>query len=117
MKHIGLTLLLALSILAAPSIVQASGSAPGQIVKPKQSTGQTNPMDDAKYALGQQVYAGTAPRASSMGSASSQKARLMKLAGVVTDSAKAKSLPSLAGKLSDAQLSALEYFVSTRFAH
>jgi hypothetical protein len=72
-------------------------------------------MDREKYGLGQKVYEGSAMTPGG-GDVDAQRARLkavqMKLPA---DAMKMKDLPAMAGKLSAAQLDALEYFVAQRF--
>jgi hypothetical protein len=100
---------------AAPAL--ASGSYGGRPPQPpaKSADGMAMKMDQEKYALGQKVYEGSVMTAGG-GNADAQLARLkaaqMKLPA---DAMKVKDLPSLAGKLSAAQLEALEYFVAQRF--
>jgi hypothetical protein len=113
MKRTVLITLACAAIAVIPHTSLASGSAPGRSMKAKAATGTS--MQDAQYALGQQVYEGSAPMAANAGSMSDQKAKLAKIAGMVPDAGKGKALQALAGKLSSEQLSALEYFVSKRF--
>lgn len=100
---------------ATPAL--ASGSYNGRPPQPptKSGDGMAMKMDREKYALGQKVYEGSAMTPGG-GNADAQMARLksaqMKLPA---DAMQMKDLPSLAGKLSDAQLDALEYFVAQRF--
>ena len=72
-------------------------------------------MNQEKYGLGQKVYEGSAMTPGG-GSADAQMARL-KVAQMQlpADAAKMKDFPALAGKLSAAQLDALEYYVAQRF--
>lgn len=103
--------------VAAP--VLASGSYKGRSPKPpaKSEGGDTiMKMDREKYGLGQKVYEGSAMTPGG-GDADAQTARLkaaqMKLP---PDTMEKKDLPALAGKLSNTQLEALEYFVERRFS-
>lgn len=73
---------------------------------------QSGNMNDALYAAGQEVYEG---KAAGTGNASAQSARLAKTASMVPDQNKAAMLRQLAGKISNEQLIALEYFVASRF--
>lgn len=68
-------------------------------------------MDSAVYALGQKTFEGKmmSPGA---GKASTQKA---KLAAIQSKAPAGTDLTSLAGKITDEQLSALEYYVCKRF--
>ena len=99
---------------AAPAF--ASGSYTGRPPQPPAKSGSAMKMDREKYGLGQKVYEGSAMTAGG-GNADAQMARLkaaqMKLPA---DAMKMKDLGALAGKLSAAQLDALEYFVTQRFA-
>ena len=111
-------LLAALLGAAATTPALASGSYSGRPPQPpaKSGDGMAMKMDQEKYGLGQKVYEGSVMTAGG-GNADAQMTRLkaaqMKLPA---DAMKMKNLPSLAGKLSDAQLDALEYFVAQRFA-
>ena len=109
--------LVAFLALCSPLAALASGSAPARRMPPKKATPATAApaASDARYALGQQVFSGTAPAASQPGSLNSQKTRLEKAAAAVPDAKKGKSLVAMAGKLSASQLDALEYFVTVRF--
>ena len=95
----------------------ASGSYAGRPPQPPaKSGGMGMKMDHEKYGLGQKVYDGSVMTPGG-GEADAQRARLkaaqMKLPA---DAAKMKDLGALAGKLTTAQLEALEYFVEQRFA-
>ena len=96
----------------------ASGGYKGIPPKPPAKAGEkmTMKMDREKYGLGQKVYDGEAMTPGG-DSAAAQMARLksaqMKLP---PDAMKMKDLTGLAGKLSPAQLDALEYFVDQRFS-
>jgi hypothetical protein len=101
--------------VTAPAL--ASGSYSGRPPQPpaKSGDGMTMKMDREKYGLGQKVYEGSAMTPGG-GDVDAQRARLkavqMKLPA---DAMKMKDLPAMAGKLSAAQLDALEYFVAQRF--
>ena len=114
MKNRFLTILAATLAICAPAAAVASGSAPARRMPAKKAS-PAAPATDARYAIGQQVYGGTAPKAANPGSMDSQKTRLAKIAAAVPDMNKGKSISALAGKLSAEQLDALEYFVSVRF--
>jgi hypothetical protein len=110
-------LLSALLGASAASPALASGSYSGRPPQPpaKSGDGMAMKMDREKYGLGQKVYEG-AVLTPGGGDAEAQRPRLkaaqMKLPA---DAMKTKDLPALAGKLSAAQLDALEYFVAQRF--
>lgn len=94
----------------------ASGSYSGRPPTPPSKAKDGMKMDREKYGLGQKVYEGSVMTPGG-GNADAQMARLktaqMKLPA---DAAQMKDLASLAGKLSETQLDALEYFVEQRFA-
>ena len=101
------------AVVATP--VFASGSYSGRPPKPPAAGGESK-LDREKYGLGQKVYEGQG-KLMGGGDASAQLDRLkMAQAKLPADAMKAKNLPALAGKLSAAELDALEYFVSQRFA-
>ena len=92
----------------------ASGSAPMRPPRPpKDISPAAEKMDDARYALGKAVFTGKAKPVANPSAAKKQKARLNHLAsGIGKDGA---SLPAHAGKLSDEQMDALDYYASKRF--
>ena len=100
---------------AATAPAFASGSYAGRPPQPPAKSGGSMKMDQEKYGLGQKVYDGGVMTPGG-GEADAQMTRLkavqMKLPA---DAAKMKDLVALAGKLTDAQLAALEYFVAQRF--
>jgi len=70
-------------------------------------------IDSAKYSLGQKIYTGKADLGDvSQARASSQKLRLEELQSKVGEAV--PDLVQLAGRLSDEELAALEYFISKR---
>jgi hypothetical protein len=107
--------LLAAALAAAPAATAvASGSYPGR--PPKPPAGGAMKMDREKYGLGQKIYDGSAQLMGG-GDASAQAPRLKAAQALLpADAMKMKNLPALAGKLSAAELDALEYFVRERFA-
>jgi len=109
------TLILTASLgLAAVSAAHASGSYVNRAPLPPAKAGQAK-VDRAKYALGQKVFAGKAPAGA--GDALSQQPRLTVLQGRLPSKVAAKNdLTRLAGKLTEEQLSALEYYVGQRYA-
>ncbi|MEO6246420.1 MAG: hypothetical protein ABIQ12_13380 [Opitutaceae bacterium] len=103
---------------AATVPASASGSYSGRPPKPPATatSGGEMKMDREKYGLGQKIYDGGAKLVGG-GDANSQLARLKALQGMLpADAMKMKDLPALAGKLSAAEIDALEYFVKQRFA-
>ena len=101
------------SLLAAAANASASGSY--RVTMPKPKTEAKASVDRDKYALGQQVFNGKA-KMTVQGDMAAQKPRLEKCqAWLPVGSARSKSLTDLAGKLSDEQLAALEYYLSQRY--
>ncbi len=117
MKFRAFCALAAFAVLSLPSSVQASGSAPARRVPPKKpaAAAPVSPAEDPRYAIGQQVYDGKAPQAKKVGAAASQQARLAQAGATVGNKKKAAALLAMAGKLSEDQLTSLEYFVAVRF--
>lgn len=108
-------LFLAALLGAAAVPASASGSYSGRPPKPPMAGGEMK-MDREKYGLGQKVYEGQT-KLMGGGDAGAQMERLkMAQAKLPADAMKMKNLPALAGKLSAAELDALEYFVGQRFA-
>ncbi len=94
----------------------ASGSYSGRPPTPPGQMGGEMKTDREKYGLGQKVYEGRM-KLMGGGEAGAQMERLkMTQAQLPADAMKMKDLPALAGKLSAAELDALEYFVKQRFA-
>lgn len=96
----------------------ASGSYSGRPPTPPAKAGgdMSMKMNREKYGLGQKVYDGQM-KLRGGGDAGAQMERLkMAQAKLSADAMKMKDLPALAGKLSAAELDALEYFVGQRFA-
>jgi hypothetical protein len=97
----------------APAL--ASGSYSGRPPQPPAKMGDSMKMDRDKYALGKNVYEGSAMTPAG-GSAEAQMPRLKAAQmQLPADAMKMKDLPALAGKLSPVQLAALEYYVAQRF--
>lgn len=101
--------LIAVVLTAFASEAFASGACPCQPpIPPKSKAGvRAKGLDNSKYALGKQIYSGRLPvpdRANAK-LAKSQAPRLQ---------AAAPNLSGLAGKLTEDQLSALEYYVANR---
>ena len=96
----------------------ASGSYSGRPPQPpaKAGDGMAMKMDREKYGLGQKVYEGQM-KLMGGGDAGAQMTALKALQSMLpADAMKMKDLPALAGKLSAAELEALQYFVKERFA-
>jgi len=104
-------MLVAAGCLGAPLAASASGSYCACMPKPPAKAGK---VDRDKFDLGQKVFNGkTAP---ATGDASAQRTRLAALQTQLPEKvAKKKDLTALAGKLTDSQLDALEYYVKERY--
>lgn len=90
----------------------ASGSSPMRPQLPPQSR-SAEAIDSAKYELGKAVFNGKAPL--SAPNAASARAQKPRLAAAAANAGKSgANLPALAGRLSESQLSAVEYFISKR---
>jgi hypothetical protein len=70
-------------------------------------------IDSARYELGKAVYTGKYTAVNNRQKMSEQKKALMMMSNKA--GSKVKDLSSLAGKISDEQLKALEYYLSKRF--
>ena len=108
-----LGLLGAIAMLCSPLSLFASGSYCACLPKPPPKA-QAEKVDRDKYDLGQKVFnERTAPVP---GDAAAQRSRLQAIqAQLPAKVAKKKDLTALAGKLSEQQLEALEYYVSQRY--
>ncbi len=90
----------------------ASGFSPIRPQLPPQ-TSPAEAFDSAKYELGKAVFNGKAPL--TVANAASARAQKPRLAAAAANSGKSGAgLPALAGRLSETQLSAVEYFISKR---
>ena len=107
------SLLLIGCLLFAPLAASASGSYAARPPRPP----SPSTIDADKYNLGKQVFSGQAV----LGQATPDKAaqqtpRLKELQNKLPKAAqKNADLPGLAGKLSPAQMSALEYYLEVRY--
>jgi hypothetical protein len=107
-----LVYLLAGAALAAAPLTQASGTYTSR--PPRPGATREAGVDRALYDLGQKVFRGKA--APAQGDAATQRPRLAALQGRLPASAARKTdLNALAGKVSDEQLAALEYYVGRRY--
>src|SRR6058998_2629059 len=105
-------LLVAAGCLAAPLAASASGSYCACMPKPPPA--KATKVDRDKFDLGQKVFNGKTVQAS--GDANAQRTRLASLQTQLPEKvAKKKDLTALAGKLTDSQLDALEYYVKERY--
>lgn len=111
--------LIVLTLAVAPSLLMASGSYSARPPRPPTLIERSKDADKEKYELGKHIYSGKArlsgqPNAEA---AKAQEARLKALQTRLPESArKNTSLPALAGRLTPAEIDALEYYVNKRFA-
>lgn len=104
--------MVATGCLMAPLAASASGSYCACMPKPPPA--KAAKVDRDKFDLGQKVYNGKTAPAS--GDASAQRTRLAALQTQLPEKvAKKKDLTALAGKLTDSQLDALEYYIKGRY--
>jgi hypothetical protein len=107
-----------LSLVAAAALTPpgafASGSYCACLPKPPPKGTTTAKVDREKYALGQKTFNGKS--APVQGNVAAQTPRLQALQKQLPAKvAEKKDLTLLAGKISDEQLAALEYFVTERY--
>ena len=108
-----LILLALAAALGSPLSSFASGTYCACMPKPPLKVKGTS-VDRDRYDLGQKVYNGKA--APGQGDAAAQRTRLQALQTQLPENvAKKKDLTAMAGKLSEQQLSALEYYVQQRY--
>ena len=108
-----LVLLAMVAALGSPLSLFASGSYCACMPKPPLRV-KSAQVDRDRYDLGQKVYNEKA--APGQGDAAAQRTRLQALQSQLPASvAKTKDLTAMAGKLSEQQLSALEYYVQQRY--
>ena len=97
----------------------SSGSSPMGPPRPGsgRQTEQRDTIDNSKYALGKSIFTGKARLTSNPRAAKLQRLRLEVLNGRVAlhRGTRAIDLKNLAGRLTEAQLDALEYYVSRRY--
>ena len=108
-----LSLLVLFTALSAPLSLLASGSYCACLPKPP-TKAQAGKVDRDKFDLGQKVFNQKA--APGQGDAAAQRSRLQAVQSQLPAKvAKKKDLTALAGKLSEQQLEALEYYVLQRY--
>jgi len=106
-------LLVLAAILGQSLPVMASGTYCVCITKPPSKQLR---VDRDKYDQGQKIFNGKTKLALTATKAEEQKERLASLQGLLPKrTAKKTDLPSLAGRLSEEQLQALEYYVHQRY--
>jgi hypothetical protein len=108
------SLLLPALVLFLPLFALGSGSYTSRPPRPPASTPS---IDSDKYNLGKQIYSGKATLgAANADVAAQQSPRLKELQDKLPRSAqRTANLPDLAGKLSTAQMQALEYYLEVRY--
>ncbi|MFN0068475.1 MAG: hypothetical protein ACKVYV_12665 [Limisphaerales bacterium] len=105
--------LTAAACLLAPSALASGSYIPSAPRSPAQ---EARAADREGYSLGKKVFNGDVPLTATA-DASAQRPRLERLQGLLPErTAKKKSLPGLAGKLSEQQLAGLETYVNSRFS-
>lgn len=105
---------LAAMILALPLAAFASGSYIARPPKPPAKESKSA-VDRDRYRLGQHIF-NDKVALSAAGDATSQRSRLDSLQTRLPESvARRKDLPKLAGRLTEEQLVALEYYVARRY--
>jgi hypothetical protein len=104
------------ALLGAAAVLPAfaSGTYPARPPRPPSEVGGETDHDREKYRLGQKIYAGKIKLTASA-DAQRQRPRLEAAQAQLPAGAKT-DLVSLAGRLTEDQLAALEYFVKHRFA-
>lgn len=99
--------------LLAPTLSFASGGYSSRLTHPPTASERSR-VDREKFDLGQKVFLGKV--APGQGTAAVQRPKLEALQALLPAKlAKGKDLPALAGKLSDSQLEALDYYVTQRY--
>jgi hypothetical protein len=111
-----LLLLAMAAALAWPLSSFASGTYTSRLPQPPSKAGKGASIDRAKYDLGQRVFNAKTVIAAQGGDAAAQRTRLQAIQNRLPEKvAKKKDLTALAGKLTEEQLDALDYFVKERY--
>ena len=107
-------IILQLVVLAALTLslsVLASGSYTARPIRPPVST-----VDANRYNIGKHIFSGKYEPGKPAGDATQQSPRLKQLQEKLPKAAqKTADLPALAGKLSNEQMQALEYYLAVRY--
>ena len=109
---------LILTLALAPSLLIGSGSYSARPPRPPAGVQRAKDADKEKYEVGKNVYSGKARLSAQPTSETTkiQQTRLEALQARLPASAQKKTnLPALAGRLTPAELDALEYYVNKRF--
>ena len=110
--------LMILAVTLTPAVLKGSGSYSSRPPRPPALIEMTRDADKEKYELGKKIYSGKA-RLSALASTDTmrqQQARLKMLQTRLPESAQNKIyLPTLAGRLTPAEMDALEFYVNKRF--
>lgn len=110
--------LLILTLSLAPSLLKGSGSYSSRPPRPPALIEIGKDADKERYELGKKIYSGKARLSGkpSLENMTTQEATLKRLQARLAESAQQKTnLLPLAGRLSPAELDALEYYVNKRF--
>ena len=110
-------MLIVVCLAAATTLLQASGHYRGRPPKPPTAGHKQDVPDQGKYALGKKIFTGKEARATQPGvDTAQQEARLKALQARLPEKTQSgTNLPALAGKLSERELEALEYYVRERY--
>jgi hypothetical protein len=110
--------LMILALSFAPSILKGSGSYSARPPRPPAVIEISRDADRERYELGKKIYSGKA-RLSAQPSTEAlklQESRLRRLQARLPESAQKRTdLTALAGRLTPAEMDALEYYVDKRF--
>jgi hypothetical protein len=110
--------LMILALWMAPLALEGSGSYSSRPPRPPALIQMTKDADKEKYELGKRIYSGKARLSGqpATDAAKTQQARLRTLQARLPASAQKKTnLTTLAGRLTPAEMDALEYYVNKRF--
>ena len=106
------------ALLIAPIALEASGSYSARPPRPPTLIEMTKDADKEKYELGKKIYSGKARLSAqpTAEAAKTQEARLRALQARLPEPAQRKTdLRALSGRLTSAEMDALEYYVNKRF--
>jgi hypothetical protein len=110
--------LVILALSLAPAVLKGSGSYSSRPPRPPAVIEMTKDVDRERYELGKKIYSGKARLSAqaSMDATKQQEGRLRTLQARLPESAQKKTdLTALAGRLTAAEMDALEYYVNKRF--
>jgi hypothetical protein len=110
--------LVILALSLAPTVLKGSGSYSSRPPRPPAVIEISRDADRERYELGKKIYSGKARLSAqpSVDTTKQQEARLRNLQARLPESAQKKTdLTALAGRLTPAEMDALEYYVNKRF--